>query len=590
MAHGTSGDHRPKQLWWGKPSPANRSGAGRTPGPRTFAEMADTSAVTASSRVRNVFPSSDPAQRFKAGGLIDDAGRIADAAALHALMVKLAECIDHASRTVPGDNPKLPSGYTYLLQFIAHDMSDSVSSLVMEDGAMRPGGLNMRQRPLMLETLYGGGPESHAHAFAVSEAVLVPNSDGLRTRLRVGQLRPPEPGSRTVYCPYRDLARAQVPEDDDVPDAFRRFYTEVHVADRRNDAHAFISQLTVLFQLLHNSIVRRLEELPDGPLPLQEAHRRYLCARTLVTLIYREILMTDVLPRILHPAVLQRYRNEHKPLLDDDPSVPVEFAHGAFRFAHAIVRDEYDVRGEGPKATFIGLTFNSASSPKVIKVPPTQIWFVDWARFFETAKTVGKPNLSKLIGPHYPSALRNGGLFPRKTDADMEGLANRDLLSACYGGLLSAPALSAKFQTIFGAQLVRSYDDWKAPLRAWLTAHWSVAPGAQPPAADVDRLVNDPPLPFFLMFEAEQACQGTTLGPIGSIIVAETIYGIITTSLTGFEDAGATLGARLEACAAAMFPDRAPAARSIAAELGGLTTMPAMLEHLAAIGELPPVP
>jgi hypothetical protein len=58
---------------------------------------------------------------------------------------------------------------------------------------------------------------------------------------------------------------------------------------------------------------------------------------------------------------------------------------------------------------------------------------------------------------------------------------------------------------------------------------------------DVDRLVDDPPLPFFVLFEAEQAAHGATPGPIGSIIVAETVYGALRTNVHGFEGLGPTL-------------------------------------------------
>ena len=43
------------------------------------------------------------------------------------------------------------------------------------------------------------------------------------------------------------------------------------------------------------------------------------------------------------------------------------------------------------------------------------------------------------------------------------------------------------------------------------------------------RLPNDPPLPFFILFEAMQQPQdeGLCLGPLGSIIVSEVIFGAL---------------------------------------------------------------
>ena len=52
-------------------------------------------------------------------------------------------------------------------------------------------------------------------------------------------------------------------------------------------------------------------------------------------------------------------------------------------------------------------------------------------------------------------------------------------------------------------------------------AHWS--------AADIETLSNDPPLPFFILFEAmhQSQTEGLHLGLLGSIIVSEVIFGAL---------------------------------------------------------------
>jgi hypothetical protein len=222
------------------------------------------------------------------------------------------------------------------------------------------------------------------------------------------------------------------------------------------------------------------------------------------------------------------------------------------------------------------------------KLPVPERWFVDWARFFDTdtpADPSFRRNYSMRIGPHYGAPLRDPTAFPPKTPIDREGLANRDLLSACYAGLLSVPTLSAKMQSIFGAKVVGSYDQWRAPLRRWLTDNGKS--GVPYETGDVDRLVDDPPLPFFVLLEAEQAAHGATLGPIGSIIVAETVYGALRTNVHGFEDAGPTLRDRIAACASAVFLDRAQQAATAVAPIAEIDSMPALLDHLARAGLLP---
>jgi hypothetical protein len=46
---------------------------------------------------------------------------------------------------------------------------------------------------------------------------------------------------------------------------------------------------------------------------------------------------------------------------------------------------------------------------------------------------------------------------------------------------------------------------------------------------DIETISNDPPLPFFILFEAMQQPQaeGLHLGPLGSIIVSEVVFGAI---------------------------------------------------------------
>ena len=61
-------------------------------------------------------------------------------------------------------------------------------------------------------------------------------------------------------------------------------------------------------------------------------------------------------------------------------------------------------------------------------------------------------------------------------------------------------------------------------LREWLVSEQAY--GALT-AADIETLSNEPPLPFFILFEAMQQTEGLHLGLLGSIIVSETIFGAL---------------------------------------------------------------
>ena len=84
--------------------------------------------------------------------------------------------------------------------------------------------------------------------------------------------------------------------------------------------------------------------------------------------------------------------------------------------------------------------------------------------------------------------------------------------------------------------------------------------------ADIDRVVADPPLPFFVQFEAAHSLDGSAkpvregggrcLGPLGSAIVAETIFGAMRLHQLGFEAEGADPNVQIAGCCEALLGDR----------------------------------
>ncbi len=109
----------------------------------------------------------------------------------------------HADATVERwENPRIPSGYTYLLQFVAHDLVHSAIPLSVA-GALGADTANARRTALRLETLFGSGPVGSPFVYAQD----APN-DERRTKLRLGRMRWDEKGVEPG-CPFRDIARTQ---------------------------------------------------------------------------------------------------------------------------------------------------------------------------------------------------------------------------------------------------------------------------------------------------------------------------------------------------------------------------------------------
>src|SRR6267154_3130473 len=247
-----------------------------------------------------------PSQRFKVDG-IDPLCAPAHLPRVRALMNRLSRRMDaeiqwpsHADASLERwENPLLPSGYTYLLQFVAHDLVHSAIPLSVA-GGLGGGTTNARRTPLRLETLYGSGPVGSPHIYALD----APNDDR-RTKLRLGRMRWKE-NEPATGCPFRDIARTgaeNVTGIDRSIAGMRVALTEALVADPRNDDHAVMSQLTALFALLHNGlidIIRRHEGNAGPNGQFGAAYKRFLCAREALVAIYHNVLRKDLMRRVIH--------------------------------------------------------------------------------------------------------------------------------------------------------------------------------------------------------------------------------------------------------------------------------------------------
>jgi hypothetical protein len=192
-----------------------------------------------------------------------------------------------------------------------------------------------------------------------------------------------------------------------------------------------------------------------------------------------------------------------------------------------MVRPEYVINDLSTHDLNKTLEKTSANDP--VNMPLDATWIIRWSRFFEIKGS--RPNFSRRIGPYLSDGLGNDQIFPAVDQTNRVGLLYRDLLGAALAGLWSVNALAAEIavrrpQLIGSSRLLADRPYRVGQLRQWLASEAAYG-GLN--SEDIETIANDPPLPFFILFEAMQQprSEGLCLGPLGSIVVSEVIFGAL---------------------------------------------------------------
>lgn len=413
------------------------------------------------------------------------------------------------------DNTRIPSGYTYLLQFIAHDLVDTTVPFWAAAEAGVPS-RNMRGETLALDTLYGGGPTVCPIAFEPNGPMV-----DYRTQLRLGQvgdaahLPPTNP-----RCPFRDLARLKlkpVPPPSNLDDA-----SQVFVADVRSDDNTLLSQLVVLFSIVHNAIARKLADR-DGP------QAAFANAYVATLAMYHAIIRQDVMKRLLDGRVYDIL--SARPASSPDwlwrgDGIPFEFSHGAFRVGHAMVRPFY--RFNTGNTFSIADTLGGPVLGDPVRDPLPSIWIVEWSRFFEMGGV--SPNYSLKLAIHQQLSLDFPDMFTPVAADTPRHMTLRDWLSAANARMWRLESLIAAAKAHYPSLTFLE----ASAIEAWLTGliQNSGGPDAAKTAVgqNIGLLKSDLPLPLYILLEAQldPAIDGGHMGPLGSIIAGETIFRCLT--------------------------------------------------------------
>ncbi len=386
------------------------------------------------------------------------------------------------------ENLKIPAGYTYLGQFITHDLTFDPSPL--GDRQNDPEGvLDFRTPRFDLDSLYGRGPVDQPYMY---------QTDG---KLLVGESR----STRNQFAG---------------PDLPRATNGRAIIGDPRNDENKIISQFHALFTRFHNVTLDRLRGDFDA-------------AQLQVRWAYQWLVVNDFLPRLVPRAIIDSILVPDEDAIHDDDYVkvpggpssvrrfepklrhfiprkhafmPVEFTAAAFRFGHSMVRPAYLLNDlVRPNASFrIPLFAPGGSWTDDLRAfgPLPENWGIQWGYFFDLRKVSYLPQGSYLIDETL--ALPLASLPNPIVTEGASALAQRTLNRGVQLGLPSG-------QDVASLLGMSPLDDEELFPDPGLRAIFS----------------GSAPLWYYVLREATVHASGVRLGPVGATIVAEVIIGLL---------------------------------------------------------------
>jgi hypothetical protein len=315
------------------------------------------------------------------------------------------------------DNPRIKAGYTFLGQFIDHDLTLDATSVLeqqIDPGATR----NFRTPALELDSLYGLGPKVQPHLY---------DSDS--------------PGRMLLSEDGFDLPR-------------NRQGTAL-IGDPRNDENVIISQLHLLFLKFHNKVY-------DGTDPELGDQERFERAQRLVRWHYQWLVVNEFLPRTVGRRRTRRAMRDlpFRYAEGQDAFMPVEFSVAAYRFGHSQVRPGYLLSAPGVAPPRVAALFPPApDAPPGVgdlrggRPVPAELR-VDWAAFFGTAAQASKLIDIRISTPLLvlPDTVVDPGSSPTR-----RSLASRNLQRGIDARLPSGQAAAA----FFGARRLSEAQIWK---------------------------------------------------------------------------------------------------------------------------------
>jgi hypothetical protein len=408
-----------------------------------------------------------------------------------------------------GGQTGIPAGFTYLGQFIDHDLTFDATTVALGEDVSPAAMLQGRSPSLDLDSLYGAGPTDPESARFYADD----------RHLKMG--RTVAAGSDAARDGH-DLPRAGTGRN-------KRAKRAPLIPDRRNDENLAVAQTHLAMIRFHNRVV---DTLPAS-VPAAQRFRR---ARARVVRHYQWMIRHDYLPRIVEESVLDDVFTNGRKIFEvaasplDVPTMPVEFSVAAFRLGHSMVRANYNWNrrfDNGSGSLDMLFAFSGTSGDFLGDIALPSNWIADFRRLYNFG-AAGRTDLvvppqmfnrakridTRLVDPlkNLPTGSFGGPAVP--FDDPRANLAFRNLLRARMMRL----ATGQQMLTLLRSKGVAV----RALTRNQILTGNNGADLSALSATEKDNLVARTPLWFYILREAETN-DGKLRGVRGRVI-AETFH------------------------------------------------------------------
>jgi nucleoid-associated protein YgaU len=411
----------------------------------------------------------------------------------------------------PTEDSGIPAVYTYLGQFIDHDITFESGTPKASDMVNKPDLV-----PLDLATIKNNVKNARTGTLDLDSVYTLDFSDPEVVngdRLGIGTVTIVSANLPNCAKPFCRPARSVSDEKNDLPRKPRNTSDpptdrEAKIGDPRNDENLIISQLHLSFLRAHNAIV--------------DMGHDFAGARRTLRQHYQHIVLHDFLTRIANAAIVDDILQNGNTIYDPDDAnffLPLEFSFAAYRFGHTMIRDDYNfnlnfnrIDGGGPGSLALLFTFTALSGELGGSDTLPDNWIIEWERIIDLGAG-SEPDLARRLDTNLAKpgvfALQNivGTVLP----GDEAILALRNLLRGYLLRLPTGQAVATKLGL--------------TPMTAAEIEAAAASP-AQVAALQAGGFSQRTPLWYYILAEAAHFEDGKKLGPVGSTLVAEVLIGL----------------------------------------------------------------